>query len=236
MLKNLFLLIRYLSIEHITHLTNLTLTNFDIIRLLQNLLHTLGYPTIILFVMIESSGIPFPGETMLLLAAFYAAAYHDLTLPLVIACAATGAIIGDNLGYAIGRTGGKALVERYGHYIFLKPERLTQTELFFANHGDKTVFFGRFVAILRAWTAFFAGVNHMAWQKFLIYNAAGGILWAIIYGLIGYYAGRIFQNNFSAVEYFASNTTWIITLIIIIGAMVTFVIYKKHKHHTNTVH
>jgi membrane protein DedA with SNARE-associated domain len=235
-LKNLLLLVRYLSTEPSAKLANLTLANFDIVQLLQNFLHTLGYPAIILFVMIESSGIPFPGETILLLAAFYAGVNQDLILPFVIACAAIGAIIGDNTGYIIGRTGGRALVERYGHYIFLKPERLAQTELFFVRHGDKTVFFGRFVAILRTWAAFFAGINNMAWHKFLIYNAAGGILWAIIYGLIGYYAGRIFHNNFSAVELFARNTTLVITLIIIIAAIVTFVIYKRHKQSANTMH
>src|SRR6516162_6113842 len=84
---------------------------------LQNALYTLGYPAIALFVMIESSGIPFPGETMLLLASFYAATDHQLQIPIIIACAALGAIIGDNIGYCVGRTGGKAIVQRYGHYV-----------------------------------------------------------------------------------------------------------------------
>src|SRR5436853_5692766 len=81
---------------------------------LQNALNILGYPAVTLFVMIESSGIPFPGETMLLLASFYAAIDNHLQIPIVIACAAAGAIIGDNLGYYAGRTGGRALVERFG--------------------------------------------------------------------------------------------------------------------------
>jgi membrane protein DedA with SNARE-associated domain len=236
MLKTKLLLLRYLSIKHSTNLTNLAQYNFNVIQLLQNLLHTFGYPAIIFFVMIESSGIPFPGETMLLLAAFYAAVYHDLALPLVITCAAIGAILGDNIGYSVGRTGGKALVEKYGHYIFLKPERITQTEHFFARHGDKTVFFGRFVAILRAWSAFLAGVNNMNWPKFLLYNAAGGILWAIIYGLIGYYAGKVFHDNFSAVEHLAGRTTLILAIFIILGALIAFLLYKKRKRHALTKH
>src|SRR5437763_10605839 len=91
---------------------------------LQNALHILGYPAVMLFIMIESSGIPFPGETMLLLASFYAAIDHQLQLPFIIACAAFGAILGDNIGYYIGRTGGRAFAERFGHYVFLKPAHL----------------------------------------------------------------------------------------------------------------
>lgn len=236
MLKICSILLRYLSITSSINSAYLTHYNFNIVQLLQNLLHTFGYPAIIFFVLIESSGIPFPGETILLLAAFYAAINHDLILPLVITCAAIGAIIGDNIGYGVGRTGGKALVEHYGHYVFLKPERIAQAEHFFAKHGDKTVFFGRFVAILRAWSAFLAGVNNMPWPKFLIYNAAGGILWAIIYGLLGYYAGKVFHDNFSAVEHLASSTSVILAIIIVIGAIVAFVIYKKRKGHLSAAH
>src|SRR5437588_708839 len=94
------------------------------LQTLQNALHTLGYPAVTLFIMIESSGIPFPGETMLLLASFFAATTNQLAIPIVIACAALGAIIGDNLGYLAGRTGGRALALRYGKYIFLKPHHL----------------------------------------------------------------------------------------------------------------
>ncbi|GCF10404.1 DedA family protein [Dictyobacter arantiisoli] len=207
----------------------LALASINFLQLLQATLHSLGYPAVVLFVMIESSGIPFPGETMLLLASFYAAVYHDLSLPIVIICAAGGAIMGDNLGYMLGRTGGKALVERYGKHFFLKPERLQQAEHFFARHGDKTVFFGRFVAVLRAWAAFLAGINKMAWQKFFLYNALGGILWAIIYGLLGFYAGQIFHNNFAQVERLASNVTWILAGIILIGVVIALILYKKCK-------
>src|SRR5256886_22105 len=94
------------------------------LQTLQNALDTLGYPAVTLFIMIESAGIPFPGETMLLLASFYAGTNHQLQIPIVIACAAAGAIIGDNLGYLAGRTGGRALVQRFGKYVFLKPEHL----------------------------------------------------------------------------------------------------------------
>ncbi len=205
----------------------------NILQILQNALHILGYPAVFLFVMIESSGIPFPGETMLLLAAFYSAIDQQLHLPIIIVCAAFGAIMGDNIGYYIGKTGGKAVVNRYGRYVFLKPEHLARAEQFFARHGDKTVFLGRFVAVLRAWAAFLAGVNQMHWRTFFIYNAAGGIVWATIYGLLGYYAGKIFHDNFSQVEHFASTLTWIVTGLIIVVAAISTIVYLRRRKRTH---
>ena len=197
---------------------------------LQNALDNFGYVAVALFIMIESSGIPFPGETMLLLASFYAAVSHQLQIPLVIACAAFGAIIGDNIGYAIGRSGGRAFVVRYGKYVFIKPEHLALAEAYFAKHGNKTVFFGRFVALLRAWAAFLAGVNHMPWRTFLFYNAVGGILWATIYGTLGYIAGRFFHDNFAQVERLATTLGWIGTGLIVLGVLVTLFILRKRRH------
>jgi membrane protein DedA with SNARE-associated domain len=160
------------------------------IQTLQQFLGQWGYPVVFVFVMIESLGIPFPGETMLLLGAFFAASGH-LSIYGVIAAAAAGAIIGDNLGYWIGHKGGRPLLQRYGKYVFVKEERLNKAERFFERHGDKTVFLGRFISLLRTWAAFLAGVNRMCWRTFLFYNAAGGILWSILYGIIGYFIGRI---------------------------------------------
>lgn len=200
------------------------------LQFLQNTLNTVGYPAVTLFIMIESSGIPFPGETMLLLASFYAAIDHQLNIALIIASAALGAILGDNIGFYVGRTGGKAFVERYGRYLFLKPRHLERAEKFFAKYGDKTVFFGRFVAILRAWAAFLAGVNQMRWRTFLIYNAAGGILWAIIFGLLGFYAGRIFRDNFSRVERLASTISWVVGgLIVLAVIIILLVVYLRRR-------
>ncbi len=202
------------------------------LQTLQNVLSVVGYPAVTLFIMIESSGIPFPGETMLLLASFFAATSHQLQIPIVIACAALGAIVGDNLGYLAGRTGGRALALRFGKYIFLKPHHLDYAEKFFEKHGDKTVFFGRFVAVLRAWAAFLAGVNHMHWRKFLIFNAAGGIIWAIIYGTLGFVAGRIFHDNFARVEAIARTIGWIgagAVVVIAIGLFILFHIRRNRR-------
>jgi membrane protein DedA with SNARE-associated domain len=156
---------------------------------LSSLLATYGYWVVLLFVAIESTGIPFPGETMLVAAAIYAGATHQLALPLVIAAAAGGAILGDNVGFWAGREGGYRLLRRYGRYLRLNDRRLKLGQYLFLRHGGKVVFFGRFVAVLRAWAAFLAGANRMPWRRFLLFNATGGIVWASLFGVGGYVLG-----------------------------------------------
>src|SRR5207245_7194430 len=99
------------------------------------------------------------------------------------------------------------------------------------RHGDKTVFFGRFIAVLRAWAAFLAGVNRMKWGSFLVYNAAGGILWAIIYGCLGFFAGRAFHNNFSAVESLASTISWVGAILIAAAVIVAYIAFRIRRKH-----
>ena len=209
-----------------------TLAAVNILQTLQNILHVLGYPAVVLVVMIESAGIPVPGETMLLLAAFYAAVDHSMQIPIVIICAALGAIIGDNIGYSVGRSGGHAILARYGKYIHVREEHMQRAQRFFEKHGNKTVFLGRFVAVLRAWAAFLAGVNKMRWNTFFFYNAAGGIIWATIYGLLGYFAGKFFHDNFNQVEHLAGQITWILAAVIIVGAIIAFTYYTRKKRTT----
>lgn len=157
---------------------------------LTNLIAIYGYWAVLVFVFIESMGIPFPGETMLILASLYAGSTHHLNIVFVIVAAAAGAILGDNTGYLIGREGGYRLVRRYGHYIHLNERELKLGQYLFIRHGGKVVFFGRFVSVLRAWAAFLAGVNRMVWWKFFAFNAAGGILWAALYGTAAYVLGK----------------------------------------------
>ena len=153
------------------------------------LLTTYGYWAVLAFVCIESTGIPFPGETMLLLAAIYTGTTHQLSLALVIIAAASGAILGDNLGFWIGHKGGYRLLRRYGPALHINERKLKLGQYLFMKHGGKVVFFGRFVAVLRVWTAFLAGTNRMRWPAFLLFNALGGIVWATLYGLGGYLLG-----------------------------------------------
>jgi membrane protein DedA with SNARE-associated domain len=189
------------------------------LQALGQFLTTWGYPAVLLFVMIESTGIPFPGETMLLLGAFFAASGH-LSIVGVIAAAATGAILGDNLGYWIGRKGGRPIVRRFGRYVFVREQQLVTAERFFQRHGDKTVFFGRFISILRAWAAFLAGVNQMRWPIFLFYNAAGGICWSIIFGVLGYSLGRAIGVD--TLERYASDLGYVVLGLVVLLASLFF--------------
>lgn len=148
-----------------------------------------GYGAVGLAVGLESVGIPFPGETTLVAAALYAGASHQLNIVLVVAVAAAGAIMGDNIGFFIGREFGFRLLVRYGKYIRMTPPRIKLGQYLFLRHGGKVVFFGRFVAVLRALAAFLAGANQMSWPRFLLFNAAGGIIWAAAYGFASYFLG-----------------------------------------------
>ena len=156
---------------------------------LSSLLTTYGYWAVFACIAIESTGIPFPGETMLLVASIYAGTTHQLSLPLVIAAAASGAILGDNLGFWAGREGGHRLLRRNARFLRLDERKLKLGLYLFMRHGGKVVFFGRFVALLRMWAASLSGTNRMGWKRFLLFNAASGMLWATLYGAGGYLLG-----------------------------------------------
>jgi membrane protein DedA with SNARE-associated domain len=149
-----------------------------------------GLPLLFVVVMIESFGVPLPGETALIAFGVLASQGH-YSIVLVIAVAAAGAIVGDNLGYVIiGRWGGRNLLERWGPLRRFSQRYLPPTERLMEKHGDKVVFFGRFVTVLRYTAAWVAGIAGMPWRKFLFWNAVGGICWATLVGLVAYYAGN----------------------------------------------
>jgi membrane protein DedA with SNARE-associated domain len=162
--------------------------------ILNNLLTSFGYLAVFGLVGIESLGIPLPGETMLITAGIYAGATHNLSIGAVIAAAAAGAIIGDNIGYAVGYRGGLPLLRRFGRYIRVDERRIKLGRYLFSRYGGRVVFFGRFVSILRTYAAFLAGTNHMMWRRFFAFNASGGILWSLGYGLAAYYGQNAFKT------------------------------------------
>jgi membrane protein DedA with SNARE-associated domain len=151
--------------------------------------HHYGLVALFIVVMLESGGVPLPGETALITASIYAAEGH-LNIVEVIAVAAVAAIIGDNLGYWIARTGGRELLERWGPTRRWSKRVLPRGERFFERHGGKTIFLARFFAVLRVTAAWLAGLSRMHWWKFFLWNATGGICWALLVGLVAYYAGN----------------------------------------------
>jgi membrane protein DedA with SNARE-associated domain len=157
---------------------------------LNQLIAAYGYWAVMLFVGVESIGIPFPGETMLLAAAIYAGTTHNLDIALVIVAASTGAVLGDNIGYWFGREFGYELLLRYGRYFHFDQTKMKLGMYLFREHGGKVVFVGRFVAVLRAFAALLAGINQMEWRRFLLFNVAGGVVWATVIGTAGYNLGK----------------------------------------------
>jgi membrane protein DedA with SNARE-associated domain len=180
-----------------------------------------GYGAVALAVGIESVGVPFPGETALVAAAIYAGTTHRLSILLVIAAAAFGAIVGDNIGFWLGREFGFRLLLRYGHAIRMNERRIKLGQYLFRRHGGKVVFFGRFVAILRALAAFLAGANRMTWPRFLLFNAAGGIVWATLYGGGAYLLGKQIDRLRGPVG--------IAVLIVVLVVLVAWFIYLRRN-------
>jgi membrane protein DedA with SNARE-associated domain len=148
-----------------------------------------GYPVLFLLVMAESSGVPVPGETSLIAAAVLAS-QGQLEIAAVIPLAAAAAIVGDNIGYQIGRRGGRWILKRPGRFQSQRLQVLETGEPFFERHGSKAVFFGRFLLGLRVWASWLAGATHMRWRSFLLWNALGGICWATGVGLAAYFLGH----------------------------------------------
>jgi len=148
-----------------------------------------GYVVLFFLVGLESLGLPLPGETALVTAAAFAALGH-LSIYGVVTTAVAAAVIGDNGGYWIGRKGGIALVRRYGRFLHLNEAHLERARHFFGRHGPPTVFIGRFIALLRTWTAVLAGAARMPYGRFMLYNALGAVCWAGGVGALGYVFGR----------------------------------------------
>jgi membrane protein DedA with SNARE-associated domain len=148
-----------------------------------------GYAAVAIFVAVEASGVPVPGETALIGAAVLAS-QGELSIELVIAIAAAAAIVGDNFGYMLGTRFGRRLLERPGRTHARRLEALRRGEQLFERHGPKAVFLGRWIALLRIWAAWLAGMAGMRWRSFLLWNALGGIGWALFFGLLGYFGGE----------------------------------------------
>ena len=189
---------------------------------LSHVLSTYGYAAIFFIIMLESAGIPMPGETILVAAAVLASTGKSLDIRLVILAAACGAILGDNIGFWVGRAYGEELLTRYGPTVGIDARRQKLGQYLFKRYGGAIVFFGRFVAMLRAYAALLAGVNDLAPAKFFVFNAAGGIVWACVFGLGGYLLGE-------GISRIAGPVGWAAFAIALGGAVILWRFYKKHE-------
>ena len=165
----------------------------------QPMLEHYGYLAVGGFVLLEDFGVPVPGEVIMIAAAIFAGAGH-MNIALVILVAALGAIIGDNIGFVVGHFGGRPLLDRFGRYVFLTPERLEGAEDYFNRHGGKVVVIARFVEGLRQVNGILAGTAGMHWLRFLGFNALGAVLWVCWWSLLGYFAGQNISEIYDAFD------------------------------------
>jgi membrane protein DedA with SNARE-associated domain len=155
---------------------------------LEPTLDRFGYLAVVGLVLIEDFGIPVPGETVLILAAVYAGTGR-LNIVLVGLLGFIGALLGDNIGFAIGHFGGRPLLDRYGRFVFLTPDRVARATGFFDRHGGWIIIVARFVEGLRQANGIIAGMSGIHWAKFLVFNAIGAALWVAVWTSVGYLSG-----------------------------------------------
>src|SRR3989442_6895876 len=148
----------------------------------------LGYPAAGLGILIESAGVPFPGEALLLAAAAWAAARNH-SIVLVILFGFLGSVAGADIGYYLGHRGGRPFIERFGSIFRIRPEHIARAEMFFARHGDKAVLAARFILGLRTWGSMLAGMAHMPLWRFQLLSPLGRLAWATAVGPAGYVLG-----------------------------------------------
>jgi membrane protein DedA with SNARE-associated domain len=147
-----------------------------------------GYPAALLGILIESIGVPFPGEALLFAAAAWAASRHH-SIVLVLLLAFLGSTAGADIGYVLGFRGGRPFVERFGNVFHIRPEHIARAELFFARYGDRAILAGRFVLGMRTWGSMLAGMSRMPFWRFQLMSAVGGLAWAVVVGVAGYLLG-----------------------------------------------
>ncbi|MBN2245145.1 MAG: bifunctional DedA family/phosphatase PAP2 family protein [Candidatus Aminicenantes bacterium] len=207
--------------------------------MLEKLLHTFtmlghwGYLIIFMMAFLESSafmGMLVPGETVVVLAGILASqGYFDLGDCLVLI--ALGAILGDSVGYILGKAIGRGYMEKHSRFFFLKLKHIQKADVYFDRHGGKTIFIGRFVGFLRAMAPFAAGMSKMPYVRFLIYNVTGGILWAVTFTILGYFFGQSWQQ----IEKWYGKVGAFVLFSVVVGAGFVYFYKVLVKHHTQII-
>ena len=191
-----------------------------VLHALEPTLNQYGYLAVAGLVLLEDFGVPVPGETTLVLAAVYAGAGR-LNIVAVAVIGFVAAVAGDNIGFAIGHFGGRRLVERYGRYVLITPERLGKATGFFRRHGGKVVVVARFIEGLRQANGIIAGISGMHWATFIAFNALGAALWVAVWTSVGYFSG----SHINAIYHTA--TRYSTYLALAAGALI--LVYIAHR-------
>jgi membrane protein DedA with SNARE-associated domain len=192
------------------------------LQLIEHYMLLYGYWAVFFGVMLENAGVPVPGETILLIAGYFAST-GKFNIALVMVIAATGAVIGDNIGFAIGHHYGRNVLLRIGRFFFLTPKRFEHMESYFKRHGNKTILVARFITGLRVFAALLAGASKMPWRLFFIYNVTGAILWSVVITTLGYLFG---QSLPLLIKWVGRSGTIMLVAAIGIG----IVIWRVQKH------
>ena len=195
------------------------------LQLIEQYMLAYGYWAVFFGVMLENAGVPVPGETILLIAGYFAST-GEFHLALVMLIAASGAVIGDNIGFAIGHHYGRNVLLRIGRFFFLTPKRFARMEKYFEDHGNKTILVARFITGLRVFAALLAGASKMPWRVFVVYNVAGAVLWSVVITMLGYLFGASLPL---LVKWVGRSGTILLIAAIVIGV----VIWRVRKHRTS---
>jgi membrane protein DedA with SNARE-associated domain len=192
------------------------------LQLIEHYMLLYGYWAVFFGVMLENAGVPVPGETILLIAGYFASTgkFH---LGLVMLIAATGAVIGDNIGFAIGHHFGRSVLLRIGRFFFLTPKRFAYMENYFERHGNKTILVARFITGLRVFAALLAGASKMPWRVFIVFNLAGAVLWSVVITTLGYLFG---QSLPLLVKWVGRSGTILLIAAVVVG----IVVWRVRKH------
>jgi membrane protein DedA with SNARE-associated domain len=192
-----------------------------LLHLLGDYLTRYGYWTVAVALLLENAGLPLPGESILLLASFFAYSQHNLRLSYIILVGICAATIGDNLGFLTGRYGGRALLQHYGKTLHIREAAIRRGEGLFARYGAATIFVARFIAGMRVIAGPLAGVLRMDWRKFAIFNFLGATLWVSVIASVGYFFGRHWYTLFHIIK--------TLNILLLLAVVIILVFWWKRK-------
>jgi len=193
------------------------------LQLIEQYMLAYGYWAVFFGVMLENAGVPVPGETILLIAGYFAST-GEFHLGLVMLIAATGAVVGDNIGFAIGHHFGRNVLLRVGRFFFLTPQRFEHMENYFESHGNKTILVARFITGLRVFAALLAGASRkMPWRVFFVYNVTGAVLWSVVITTLGYLFG---QSLPLLIKWVGRSGT----ILLVVAVVIAVVAWRVQKH------